>query len=316
MGAGGGTIRDEDLLSQVPAISSAAEITVETIARTFSENLDVAAMVRIAEHVRGVADEAEGVVVTIGTDTLDEHAFALDVLLDLEIPLVLTGALRNPGLPSADGSGNLLNAIQVAASPAARGLGVLVVLNGEIHAARSVQKAHTYALNAFTSAPCGPIGWVVEDRPRIVYRPVARIACIALDSSRVIPYVGLATTFGGDDGRALAGYDRDDVAGLVIQTLGSGHVPERLVGSLALLAQKMPIAYASRVPFGDLFLNTYAYPGAEIDLLRRGLICAGAISGPKARALLAILLAADATREQIRQAFETLAESDMPARVP
>jgi L-asparaginase len=101
----------------------------------------------------------------------------------------------------------------------------------------------------------------------------------------------------------------------VIETLGSGHVPERQVPSLARLAERMPIVYASRVPFGDLFLKTYAYPGAEIDLLRRGLICAGALSGPKARALLAILLAAGATREEIRAAFAALAESEMPVHI-
>jgi len=293
----------EELLASLPGLPPSADVHVETMGRASSENLDVGAMLGVAERIRRARDSYGGVVVTIGTDALEELAFALDVVLDVELPVVLTGALRNSSVPSADGPANVLDAICVAASPAARGLGVLVVFNQEIHAARFVQKAHTFALDAFRSDPCGPLGWIVEERPRIAHRAAAPPIRVALDAGASVPYVALATTFGGDDGRTLGGFEREDVAGLVIQTLGSGHVSRALVEPLTRLAQRIPVVYASRIPFGDLFTDTYAYPGAEIDLLSRGLICSGALGGPKARALLALLLASGATREQIARVF-------------
>ena len=120
---------------------------------------------------RGGRDGRAGVVVTQGTDTLEETAFQLDLMLDVRQPVVVTGALRNPALPGADGAANLLAAIRVAADPAATGLGVVVVMNDEVHAARLVSKTHTHKPSAFASPAAGPLGWIAEDRVRIVLRP-------------------------------------------------------------------------------------------------------------------------------------------------
>ena len=121
-----------------------------------------------------VADGSAGVVVTQGTDTIEETAFALDLLCAGSAPIVVTGAMRSPSLPGADGPANLLAAVQVAASAVARGLGVLVVFNDEIHAARFVAKTHTSKPSAFQSRLTGPIGWLSEGQPVIVTRPVGR----------------------------------------------------------------------------------------------------------------------------------------------
>jgi L-asparaginase len=238
---------------------------------------------------------------------MEENAFLLDLLVQTPVPIVMTGALRNPTLLSSDGAANLRDALLVATDARAGGMGVLVVMNGEIHAARFVHKAHAYALNAFVSDPCGPVGWLSEGRVRIAMQPMVQRPRITCPAEIAVPYVGLYATFGGDDGRALSAFDHPQVRGLVVQTLGTGHVCAELVPVLAHLAASRPVVYASRIPAGEMFTRTYAYPGAEIDLLARGLICAGYLSAQKARMLLASLLAAGEERAGIARAFAACA---------
>src|SRR6185437_4013034 len=135
-------------------------------------------------------DGSAGIVITQGTDTIEETAFALDLLWAGHAPIVITGAMRNPSLPGADGPANLLAAVQVAASPTARGLGALVVFNDEIHAARFVSKTHTSKPSAFQSRHTGPIGWLSEGHPVVVSRPVGRF-CLDVPSNSEVPPVAL-----------------------------------------------------------------------------------------------------------------------------
>ena len=128
----------------------------------------------VADEIRAaVGRGAAGVVVTQGTDTIEEMAYAWDLLVAGDAPTVVTGAMRHAALASADGAGNLLDAVRTAASPQARGLGCLVVLNEEIHSARAVRKSHTSSLAAFRSAGVGPLGWIAEGEPRLRERPYA-----------------------------------------------------------------------------------------------------------------------------------------------
>lgn len=122
------------------------------------------------EITRLFEEGSDGIVITQGTDTIEETAFVLDLLVDAETPIVVTGAMRNPSLPGADGPANLLASVQVASSFAARGLGTLVVFNDEVHAARFVRKTHTQNPATFRSSPVGPIGWISEGTPRIPTR--------------------------------------------------------------------------------------------------------------------------------------------------
>src|SRR6185437_9696095 len=147
-------------------------------------------------------DGSAGIVITQGTDTIEETAFALDLLWAGHAPIVITGAMRNPSLPGADGPANLLAAVQVAASPTARGLGALVVFNDEIHAARFVSKTHTARLSAFRSRTVGPIGWLSEGRPVIAAAPLGRFH-LNVPSDAVVPPVALIRLSLGDDGRIL-----------------------------------------------------------------------------------------------------------------
>jgi L-asparaginase len=269
-------------------------------------------LVELASEITARIDEgAGGAVVTQGTDTIEETSFVLDLLVDREAPVVVTGAMRNPTLPGADGPANLLASIQVAASEVARGLGAMVVLNDEIHAARFVRKTHTSNPATFRSDPVGPVGWISEDNVRVVLRPVGRHKITLPEDAQDRP-VALHTVTLGDDGRLLPAIEREGYAGLVVEALGGGHVPSITVDALEDLTGKMPVILASRTGSGEVLRATYGFPGSEMDLLQRGLIYAGPLDGLKARLFLALLLRSGATREEIKASFDTFLDPQAP----
>ncbi|MGH9102291.1 MAG: asparaginase domain-containing protein, partial [Acidimicrobiales bacterium] len=164
----------DDLVASVPGLGELAEVRARSLSQLPGAHLDLSDVVALAGEVgRAIDDGSAGVVVTQGTDTLEETAFLLDLLVRMRQPVVVTGAMRNPTLAGADGPANLLAAVAVATAATTRDLGVLVVLNDEIHAARFVQKRHTTSPGAFRSFP-GPLGWLCEGRPRVVVRPEGR----------------------------------------------------------------------------------------------------------------------------------------------
>ncbi|MEV0792623.1 asparaginase [Kribbella sp. NPDC050459] len=261
-------------------------------------------------ELRGRIDElfasgVDGVVVTQGTDTIEETAFALDLLGAAEQPIVVTGAMRHAGLLGADGPANLMDAIAVASSKHARGAGVLVVMNGEVHAARFVSKRHTARPSAFESPTCGPVGWVIEGRVRLPVRVSRRWS---VDSTRdaEVPPVALVTALMGDDGRTVRALPDLGYAGAIIGGFGVGHVPVTMLDALTWLAERMPVVLASRTGAGEGGRCTYGFAGSERDLLHRGLITAGALDPLKARVLLAVALGAGLSRDAIEDAFEQL----------
>jgi L-asparaginase len=279
-----------ELVGAVPQLRDAAELETVAFRQMPSGDLTAADLAELARAITGRFDGgADGVVVTQGTDTIEETSFALDLLVPGPRPVVVTGAMRNPTLAGPDGPANLLAAVQVAASPAAAGLGTVVVLNEEIHAARFVRKTHTSSPATFGSPTVGPVGWVVEGRPRIALRPPVLNGGRA--GAGAVPPVALLTASLGDDGRLVGELERLGYAGLVLEALGGGHVPGPVVPALADLAARLPVVLASRTGGGEVLRETYGFPGSERDLLARGLIPAGFLDGPKARILLGLLLA-------------------------
>jgi L-asparaginase len=301
------TLDAKHLIDAVPGIAAVAQISTAALRQTASANLNLDDVLALKAAIEASRSEGfAGCVVTQGTDTLEETAFVADLLLDRQQPTVFTAAMRHSGSLSADGPANLLDAIRVAGTPAAAGLGALVVMNGEIHGARFVRKQHTSALDAFDSDPLGPVGDITESRVHVRMVPRQALPKITIRGIPAAAYVGVYSTFGGDDGRLLAGFDRADIQGLVIEALGAGHVPAKLVSSLATWAGKCPVVYTSRVGRGHLLRATYGYPGGEVDLRSRGLICGANLSTLKARALLEVLLAAGYDRAAVEQYFEAV----------
>lgn len=296
------------LVSSVPELSKIACVEMSSFRQIPGAHLSFDDLIALAAEIDACVDAGyTGVVVTQGTDTIEETAFALDLLVKSTIPVVVTGAMRNPTVPGADGPANLLASVRVAGSAIARGTGVLVVLNDEIHAARFVQKGHTTNPAAFVSPLNGPLGWVAEDRVRIIVRPSPSIKIGDVAERPEVPVALLSVSL-GDDGRLLEALPDLGYGGLVLEGLGVGHVPAKMVERIQRVAQRMPTVLASRIGVGETLRKTYGFVGSEMDLLGRGLIPATILEGPKARILLSLLLRQGAAPEHIPQAFEALAQ--------
>lgn len=295
-----------ELVAAVPQLRDVAELETVPFRQTSSGDLTFDDIASLAAEISARFDSgAPGAIVTQGTDSIEETSFALDLLVNRPQPVIVTGAMRNPTLAGADGPANLLAATQVASSRQAMDLGTLVVLNDEIHAARFVRKTHTASPSTFHSMATGPLGWVVEGRPRIVLRPTA-LPAVPTPATDDIPSVALLTMSLGDDARILEQLVPLGYAGLVIEAFGGGHVPARMVQVLDRLAQQMPVVLASRTGAGEVLSETYAFPGSERDLLNRGLIRAGYLDGLKTRILVTLLLAAGADTAGVRARFDEL----------
>jgi L-asparaginase len=297
------TLTGADLVAAVPALAEVADIEAVSPFRLPGPSLTLAHLREVARLLNArLAGDVAGAIVVQGTDTIEETAFVLDLLVGGDKPVVVTGAMRGPEAPGADGPANLLASAIVAAAPAARGLGTLVVLNDTIHAARFVQKASTFLPSTFASLATGPLGCVIEGRARVDMR-VTRSAVIAGGADGVDQPVALLTAALGDDGRMLAGLPDLGYRGLVIEAMGVGHVPAAIVPALARLAEIFPVVLSSRVASGPVFARTYGFPGSETDLLARGLIPGGALGGLKSRLLLSLLLGVGLQGPQLREAF-------------
>ena len=300
------SLKGADLLAAIPGLSTLGiEVDVHDFLQVPGASLTITDVIALAAAIRQqIAAGATGAVVTQGTDTIEETAFLLDLLCDGGAPVVVTGAMRNPTMGGADGPANVLSAVLVAASRAARGLGALVVFGDEIHSARYVRKTHTTSVAAFTSPSCGPIGLVAEGAVRMLTRLPARPAVPRPSPVRTVR-TALVTIVLGDDGELLRGAgERFD--GLVIAGFGAGHVPVGLVADLGALAARVPVVIASRTGAGMVLAHTYSFPGSERDLRDRGLIGAGFLDPLKARILLHVLLASGSGREDIAAAFRAV----------
>jgi L-asparaginase len=296
-----------ELVRAVPQLTLNARVDTIEFRRLPSGDLTMLDVVELARDIAARATEYDGVVVTQGTDTLEETAYVLDLLVGSGRPVVVTGAMRNPTMAGADGPANVLAAVQVAASSDSLNRGVLVVMNDEIHAARWVRKTHTSSTAAFTSPTAGPLGIVVEGRARFFSPPSARPPQLEVPPSTV-PAVALVRITLGDDDRVIDEVTSLGYAGLVVEAFGAGHVPSRMVDALARLATSMPVVLSSRTGSGMVLTSTYGFAGSESDLLARGLISAGDLDGLKSRLLLSLLLGSGCDVDGVRRSFHSFVE--------
>lgn len=296
-----GALGARELLAACPALSDAAVIESEEIAAVDSKDMTEAIWLRLAARIEDVlAADAAGVVVTHGTDTLEETAFFLHLVVKSEKPVVLTGAMRPATALSADGPLNLLDAVRLAASPASCGQGALAVLNGEIHSARDIQKVHTTAVQAFASPDVGALGRMEDGTPHFRRRVLARhTAGSEFDLTGVtsLPYVPILYGHAGADDRLAAAAVDAGAKGVVCAGTGNGSIHEAVLPRLAEAARKgVPVVRASRAGAGAVLFADRAYGEA-------GFIDADTLPPAKARILLALALLKTTDCTKIRRMF-------------
>jgi L-asparaginase len=303
------TLSAADLVRAVPGIERVAEIEAVSLARIPGASLSLNNLLELVALIeRSPASGRDGVVVIQGTDTIEETAFTLDLLVKSEVPVVVTGAMRGPEAAGADGPANLLAATIVAADSRAGRLGTLVVLNDEVHAARFVQKSHTALPSAFSSPLAGPVGLVAEGRA-LFHVLLTRKNSLAWDlqsADQPVALIGMAL---GDDGRIIPSLSALGFRGAVLAAMGAGHVPASVAALVRDLVSAMPVVLATRVHTGPVFSNTYGFPGSERDLLAAGVQSAGFLSPLKARLLLMLILRQVTERRQIEDAFRAYISS-------
>jgi L-asparaginase len=250
-------------------------------------DLALALAERVAEQC--ARDDIAGVVVTHGTDTLEESVYTVDRLHGSEKPVVFTGAQRGADEPDTDGPRNLRSAIQVALAEESAGRGALAVFAGEIHGAREVRKVHTSALGAFGSPGYGPLGHV--DGQRVTYRRRPdRAAPLPLPEGP-LPQVDLIRLYAGSDDRFLRSSLESGSRAIVLEATGRGNANERVLpGVEAAVAAGVPVVVCSRCIEGRVE-PVYGRGGGK-DLAEAGAYFAGDLAGPKARVLLQLVLAA------------------------
>lgn len=299
------TLDAGDLVAAVPALASVASLDTATLAVLPSASLGHDDCLAAVAWSRAAVDRgATGVVLVQGTDTLEETAYLFDLFWDRPEPLVVTGAMRSPQRAGSDGPANLLTAVTTAAHPASRDLGVLVVMNDQIHAAARVAKTDSMAVDAFRSPAFGPLGRLVEGEPVYGNRPRRHLALEGRSGSTA-PRVALITTHLGDDGELLRLAASTRFDGVVLAALGVGHVSTTVAEAVSAAVERLPVVFASRTGGGPTAQETYGFVGSERDLLSRGAIGAGWLPPAKARVLLWSLLYQGHPHEEIAQQLAT-----------
>ncbi|HCW7267811.1 TPA: asparaginase [Staphylococcus aureus] len=243
----------------------------------------------------------DGFVITHGTDTLEETAFLLDLILGIEQPVVITGAMRSSNEIGSDGLYNYISAIRVASDEKARHKGVMVVFNDEIHTARNVTKTHTSNTNTFQSPNHGPLGVLTKDRVQFHHMPYRQQALENVNEKLNVP---LVKAYMGMPGDIFSFYSREGIDGMVIEALGQGNMPpSALEGIQQLVSLNIPIVLVSR-SFNGIVSPTYAYDGGGYQLAQQVFIFSNGLNGPKARLKLLVALSNNLDKAEIKSYFE------------
>jgi len=298
------TLTGQQIVERTPGLEEVAELVIEDFGRYPGPHMHPERMLELARRIEAAmaARSLDGVVVTHGTDSLEETAFFLDRVLPPEIPVVVLGAMKLVSDPGWDGAANLLAACRVAASDAARGRGTMVVMADQIHAATWVTKIHAESLEAFASPQTGPIGAVDRGRP-IFFGPPAPVQLPRMSGDWIEPAVDLIRAVAGADGRHVEASRRSGARGLVVEGMGRGNLPPQLAAVVVEAARDIPVVLATRCPRGRA-LPMYGYEGGAASLREAGVVFADHLSGPKARLLLMMLLGAGDGIDEIRAKLE------------
>lgn len=304
-----GVVPIGDLLGAVPGLSAVANITAEQVSNVASDDIDQAIWLRLLGRVQtALADPAvSGVVVTHGTDTLEETAFFLSLVTPSAKPIVVVGSMRPSTATSADGPQNLVDAVRVASSDSARNRGAMVVMNDTIFSPASVTKMDVHRVNAFGAPSRGPVGDVLNDRPRFFADAGAHDAAFSIISN-TLPRVAIAYAYAGiqgDDIRAVAA----GAQGLVIAGVGAGGFSASARQAVKdLVSRGIPVVRTARQGFGDIWPPPPNAGGIGDDAVKT--VAGRELTPAKARILLMLALQTPRSEAELQTLFDRYGTDD------
>lgn len=294
-----------DLVERAAALGSLPPVLVHDLSPIPSEHATPEFWRQLAQTVRKLSSSSDtvGIVITHGTDTLEETAFFLDLTVASEKPIILTGAQRPISDPASDGPRNVLHALQAASNPLLRGAGVLVVFDGQIHAARAVTKVHTTSYRAFESQEFGLVASFENDRLRLFHRPPRFRVFERINVDR---RVDIIPVYPGADARFVEAALDAGAQGLVVAAYGSGNVNPPIYHALVKAMEAgIPVVICTRVPRGPVF-PAYGCEGGGASLARAGGIFARHLPPHKARVLLLVALANGVEGQELAALFDSV----------
>ena len=297
------SMSSEDIMSMVTNIDKTAALDIVEFGKYPGPHMTPEKMMELKKIAEAKLnqDDIDGLVITHGTDNLEETAYLLDLTLAHEKPIVVVGAMRNGSEMGYDGPSNLAAAICTAAHPDSFNRGVLVVLNDEINAAREITKTHTMHLNTFKSLEFGPLG--IVDQQDVFYSRKPSTPTMYIETNQIETDVHLIKTASGMDSKLLNFLIEDGAKGIVIEAMGRGNIPPLMMeGVKNALNQNIPVVLVSRCPMGRV-LGSYGYDGGGAQLENLGVIFASSLNGQKARIQLMLALTKSRALNEIKQYF-------------
>ena len=298
-----GEVRVQQLIAAVPGLSALGIVDGEQFSQTGSQDINDELRCKLAARINTLFDtaDADGIVVTHGTDTAEETGYFLHLCVRSHRPVVLTGAMRPASALSADGPLNLYNAVAVAADRAAQGRGVILVINDDLHSARDVTKANTTDVQAFVSPGPGLLGKASFGKIRYFRNP-SRLHTMdsefSVDRGKQLPRVEILYAYAGMTSDLVNHCRASGARGIVVAGVGNGNVPTEVAKSLAeAAANGVVIVRSTRVVSGEVAR------GIELDDDALGLIAADQLNPQKSRVLLQLCLAQGMDRGEVQEAF-------------
>ncbi|MCP5061503.1 MAG: asparaginase [Ignavibacteriae bacterium] len=293
----------EELIEMIPEAGQMANISIYNFGNFPGPHMTPEKMLELSKIVNKniLSDDVDGIIVTHGTDTLEETAYLLDLTINSPKPIVVIGAMKTSSEGDWDGPKNLLDGIRICNNKNSNGMGVLVCLNGEINAASEVTKTHTENIETFHSLNFGSLGFV--DKEMVWFnRAPKKLECIKTE--KLVGNVDIIKIYAGMKDRLFKLSADSNIDGLVVEALGVGNVPPPAFEGIKYVINKnIPVVLVSRCPMGET-LDTYSYEGAGKWIKELGVIFTDYLNGQKARIKLMLALGKGIKGEELRKLFE------------
>ncbi len=295
-----GEVPIEELLNAVPEIHEKAKITGEQIANIGSQDIDIKTWLKLSNRIQEIFqnDEADAVVITHGTDTMEETAYFLSLTVNADNPVVLVGAMRPSTAMSQDGNRNLLDAVTVAAAKESKNIGVVVAMNEYIFSAKDVDKTHTTNTNAFQSHNFGPMGIVFDGKVKFYHQPLQVLKPFKTTDLNSLPRVDIFYGYTDADPKIIDFAIENQTKGIVFAGVGNGNFSKEMEKALTKAVKKgIKVVRSSRINQGRVTLEN------EVDDEKLGFIVADDLNPQKARILLMLALTKTQDKEEIQEMF-------------